>query len=352
MTRHIGAAGPETEREYESMLGRRIERRLSRDAPVGFVVRCDVLCFRMLYNHPHRTNDVGGAFAPEACYFTYYNNLAYDHIHIIDNGDANARDAADRRADVLQVLDEHPEGELLSAVVFFCHGWAHGCQMGFTNDTLTELVEKLAAKCRPDVRIILYACGTASSPEEESLTLFRRGKTADELRDARDDIEAREAVIAAQAAGEGGFAFTLRDLLAATNPDCQVIGHVTTGHATRNPDVRRFSAPAGSGGVRPIPHGTGPRRTHGDEVADPSHELWRRWAFTLANAFDDERPSALLWHFPFMTDAEIRTHLADLYGDPVAAADAAPAAEATDATEATEPAEPSEPVPPPVDACP
>ena len=311
------------------MLGRNLERRLPRDAPVDLVVRCDVLCFRLLYNQPDRMNDVGGAFAPEACYFAYYNNLPYDHIHIIDNGDDNVRAAAARRADVVQVLDEHPAGELLSAVVFFCHGWAHGCQLGFSIDTLTELVEKLAARCRPDVRIILYACGTASSPEEESLVVRRDGMTAEEREAARDDLAARAAVIAEQEAGIGGFAFTLRDLLVATNPDCQVIGHVTAGHATRNPEVRRFSAPAGSGGVRPIPHGSGPRGHRRGEVADPSYELWHRWAYTLAHPFDADRPSALIWHFPFMSDEEIRTHLADLYGDPDEAVADAPEADAT-----------------------
>lgn len=321
MTAHFGVAGPETEAEFQRLIGRRPERRLAREAPNGLVVRCDILSFRMLYNHPDRASDVGGAFAPEACWFTYHNYAPPDSIHIIDNGDENGRGNPARRADVLSVLDQYAS-DPLGIVAFFCHGWPNGMQFGFDLASLPTLVASLAAKSSPNVRIALYACETGASPEEGELEVLRRN-IAHERRSATDEEAARQtrlrAAIAGQAAGEGGFAFALRDQLVATNPGCQVFAHITLGHSTRNPEVRGFAAPAGSAGVPVVAHTAPPRGRDVAEADRAAHELWSRWSHTLAHPFDGERPSSLLWRFPTMTTDEVRAHLDALYAPDSAA---------------------------------
>lgn len=328
MSESFGEAGPETAEEYAHLLGRLPERRLAREAPNGFVIRCDILSFRLLFNHPERRNDVGGTFAPEACWFTHYNYAPFDSIHIIDNGTDNGGPERARREAVLGVLDAHA-GEPLELVAFFCHGWPVGMQFGFRLDSLPDLVAALAAKGAPGIRIVLYACETGASPEEGELEVLRRDRAhpatpeTEEEEAANDRREAAlRATIAGQAAGIGGFAFTLRDQLVATHPGCQVFAHVTLGHSTHNPELRRFSGPAGSPGEPVVPHAPRPRR-HEDEAAQAARAaartLWTRWQQTLADPFSTTRPSSLVWRFPLMTNEEIAAYLDDLYSDHEAA---------------------------------
>jgi len=306
MTVPVGAEGPETQEQLDAfvrMAGRQ-GHRIARDSASTLVVRDDMVSFRALYNSLSQPSDVTGAFMPESRWFTYVHNAPAGSIHVVDNGapeegaDPSAhrrRVTAATRQPMLSVIQGW-SGSPLKVVAIFCHGDASWLQLGFQLNTLPSLAEALASKAAPDVRVILYACLTGASPAEESA--FPRGANG------ASRLEQLRRLLTEQPAGAGGMAFTLRNLLVATNPGASVVAHTTAAHATQNPWVRRFAGPAGSAGEWIVPPAA-----DGEE----GFELWERWRHTLRDPFNSERPSPLLWRFPFMTGEQIRAHLEDLY---------------------------------------
>ena len=85
--------------------------------------------------------------------------------------------------------------------------------------------------------------------------------------------------------GDGGFADALRDALSERGVTGHVDAHVTTGHTTRNPHVRRFYCDGAAAG------------TGGDWLVAPGSPKWRRWVTALKG---DMR-----FRFPWLTPAEI-----------------------------------------------
>ncbi len=263
------------DRLYRS-LGRRVRNldRESEDAN-SIVIRNDIVSFRLRCNKPDRINDVGGAFMPESFYFSYYNFAPIESTYIINNGECtevnghikNPVSAVHMKRRVLEALDSLPSGEEKNIIALFCHGWPDGIQLGFrTNtgmsyrntsmsdtDALALAISRIAS---PDVKVILYACSAG--------------------------------------ANDNGFAATLRDSLVQYCPQCRIDAHKTVAHATKNPHVNRFEAPAGSAGqmiVEPTVH----------------HHLWHRWTTILRHPF--EQHSTLLWKYSQMTIPEIHEYL-------------------------------------------
>jgi hypothetical protein len=305
MTTAVGTEGPETQSQLENFVelaGR--DHSIARDSASTLVVRDDILSFRALYNSISQPLDVTGAFMPESRWFTYVHDAPASSIYVVDNraqerdtdpSDRRRRVTAATRQPMLSAI-EGWAGSPLKAVAIFCHGDAVWLQLGFQLSTLLSLAEAIASKAAPDVRVILFACLTGASPEEQGE--FPYGANG-----ARKRQRLRH-LLTERPAGAGGMAFTLRNLLVATNPDASVIAHTTLGHATRNPWVRRFSGPADSAGEWVVPPAG-----RGEE----GFELWQRWRNTLNDPFNAERPSTLLWRFPFMTSPQICAHLEDLY---------------------------------------
>lgn len=108
-----------------------------------------------------------------------------------------------------------------SRIVFMCHGWDAGFQLGFRltrqkgSDAanLRDLVEALRAQRAfdPGLRsITLFACSAGDEPASEK---------------------------SSPGTGDNSIADYLRDQVG-----CTVIAHWTTGHATRNPDLITFNA--------------------------------------------------------------------------------------------------------------
>jgi hypothetical protein len=111
-----------------------------------------------------------------------------------------------------------------------------------------ELAKYIARSSERDVRVLLYCCSTASTIR---------------------------ALWGKSVGGDGGFADMLRDALCENGAThCRVMGHVTAGHATRNPYVRFFDgagSPVGGAG--------------GTDVVRPSSKLWTAWREALNGQF-------------------------------------------------------------------
>ena len=154
---------------------------------------------------------------------------------------------------VADALAAHPGVE---HVCFFCHGWANGLQL-VPMAHVADLARAIAPKRPgPGPVVTLYACSAADGPH---------------------------------LGGDGGFADALRDALCAAGAtSCVVDAHVTAGHTTRNPYVRRFVGPLAA--------------TGGEYIVAPKSPLWRRWTRALTGD--------LRWEFPALGDDVIRARLA------------------------------------------
>lgn len=304
----------QNERIYNS-LPRNI-RYLQRGDEAGtIVINNDILSFRLRCNHPDRPNDVGGAFMPESYYFSYYNFAPLKITYVVDNGECvmvggkrkNPVSDDQRKTTVLNLLDSLPTNQPKRIIAFFCHGWSTGFQFGFKTDStinyqgietadITALATALSRISLPNVKIVLYACQTGSSPVEgarENLAKEQRKTNPNQLRVNRYQNQINTwSHLDGHPDGSEGFAFKLRDELVARLPNCLVDAHVTLGHSTRNPFVRRFKAPVGSSGEMLVPIG---------------HRLWNKWVNTLRNPFEER--STLVWKFSQMSKDEIHEYL-------------------------------------------
>lgn len=302
------------DRLYSSL--NRVVRRMDRNSEMNsIIVRNDILSFRLRCNHPDRRNDVGGAFMPESYYFSYYNFAPIESTYIIDNGECasvngrykNPVSDLQRKNKVLDVLNNLTDFSPLKVIAFFSHGWSKGLQFGFDADTtvnsqgaevddLTDLAKAISRIAKSDVRIVLYACQTGASPLEAAKESLDREQNSDNPNQTRinryeNNIESLS-YLQELPAGSEGFAFKLRDRLVRYCPNCTVDAHITLGHSTKNPFVRRFEAPAGSAGKT---------------ILQNDDRLWGKWVRTLRDPF--EHSSSLLWTFSEMTINEIHEYL-------------------------------------------
>ena len=172
--------------------------------------------------------------------------------------------------------DEHVHDMRLSYVAFACHGYASGIQLGFDIATVEQLANVMAEVCEDDVVVPLYACSTASTLKQ----LLRMGRGP---------------------GGDGGFADELRDALCRRGlTRCTVDAHTTAGHATMNPNVRRFAGDGshvgGIGGVELFPRG---------KAKSTQRAQHNRWAQRLA-----EKEDQLRFDFPWLTAGELHDAVA------------------------------------------
>jgi hypothetical protein len=205
--------------------------------------------------------DVSGAFYPEALKFVrHHGGISADVRRFPSTGPLEQR-----RAAIAKVLREN--GPTLTALAFFCHGFRHGIQAGYTKSTVLSLASFVATRCTTQSHVILYACDT--------------GRDSDE--DTQDDR-------APGPGGEGGFADALRDACEALNRQTTIVAHTTRGHATTNPHARFFKP--GTGGVG------------GEWFIEPGSRWWPKWRTELYAPF-----STLRFRFPFMTPEAIQHEL-------------------------------------------
>jgi hypothetical protein len=204
----------------------------------------------LLIHAGHNTTkpDATGAFIPEAKNYAKW---------LTAQGWTVERYPFDNRAQKLQRRREVEgllrEGDPVQHFAFFGHGLAKGLQSGHDLATVSTLAEALAVACNWGRLVVtLYACDAAD------------GKGP---------------------GGDGGFADALRDALSERGITGHVDAHVTTGHTTRNPHLRRFYMDGAAVG------------TGGDWLVAPGSPKWRRWVTALKG---DMR-----FRFPWLTAAEI-----------------------------------------------
>ena len=167
-----------------------------------------------------------------------------------------------RLAEVKQFLANE---QSLDYVAFFCHGWADGIQAGLRRKDLRDFVAWLKPHINTaQFRVVLYCCSTA----EDGLA-------------ATDDL-------APGTGGEGGFADKLADELWFLGVDVEVYGHVTAGHTTRNPYVRRFT-------------GSGNHAKGGEWLVQPKTPYWSKWVKLLTTKYR--------FDYPFESQAQIESRL-------------------------------------------
>lgn len=205
--------------------------------------------------------DSSHVFRPEA--------FAFKKMH---GGDCfsfdNRLSLQERRAEVESIL-EHQRGARYNGVAFFCHGLKSSLQTGHTIETLRGLVTGLTGCVAAGAFVVLYACDAADT----------RIKNAP--------------------GGDGGFADKLRDALIKEDLYKWVGGHVdahvTTGHATRNPNVRRFyCTPA-------VPSEEVLGIVGGQYIVEPGSGLWPAWRKSLNGE--------MRFKFPSMPAYDIRKFL-------------------------------------------
>lgn len=172
--------------------------------------------------------DATRAFIPEARRFlAYWEGEGFEpHETLIDN----RRSYGLRRVETEAAIAKVPH---LKHLAVFAHGWASGIQIGYRVIRAGQLADAISAVAHDDEPIVsLYCCSTGAS-QTQGLP-----------------------------GGDGGFADTLRDELCKRGlVHCRVDAHVTAGHTTRNPHVRRFegqgSWAGGQGGSYPVRPGSG-----------------------------------------------------------------------------------------------
>ena len=192
--------------------------------------------------------DATGAFQPEACAFAKMHG-APDPILI-----NNRQIKAIMRQRVLMLVKKYQPDVL----ALFCHGWKTGIQFGFGMAQVQDLVAAFP-KGTIAPRVIIYGCLTADG---------------------------------GGVGGDGGFADALRDAFCTSGRTyAQVDAHVTAGHTTRNPYVRRFEGNGiATGGVG------------GYYLVAPKSALWKRWVQALKGE--------MRFLFPFLTTTDIHADLA------------------------------------------
>lgn len=230
--------------------------------------------------------DATGAFHPEATRWLEAVDASDRELVRFDN----RAELPARRLEVERALAKLLEaGKRAGAVAFFCHGLWRQIQTGHTVATASRLARVLAPLLEVQdgapVSIPLYACDAADGEPVRVGKRVERGP-----------------------GGDGGFADELRDALLRREWDAHgptLLGgwldaHVTTGHTTRNPNVRRFY-------LLPLPHELAIGMVGGTALVSPEERaLWSRWK----HALQDEDAGDLRLRFSTMTRGQIVAELA------------------------------------------
>lgn len=232
-----------------------------------------ILTITPTYNSKNKS-DATGAFIPEALEYRACMSALYPAAEIFAvKFDNSQKVKAKRRTEVEKLIWETGGDGLWDVIAFFGHGLKEAIQSGHDLKTAGDLAEVIALRSSDTVVIPLYACDAA-------------------------DTKVKSAP-----GGDGGMADTLRDILSSKNKLGHIDAHVTTGHTTINPNVRRFSK-----------DGRGPL-TGGHYIVEPKpakdateaqraavSKLWSRWRRALSD-------TDLRFRFPLMTQAEIHAEL-------------------------------------------
>lgn len=206
--------------------------------------------------------DATGAFIPEA------RKWAKIHDGVVEQFD-NTPSLARRRAQVNDILRKH-KGAGHDGIGFFCHGLTKQIQTGHRLADVHGLAT-LLTDCTVDHGpvVALYACDAGD-------TQIKNGP-----------------------GGDGGFADALRDALVRCNVrhwwEGHVDAHATTGHATTNPYVRRFTCAIA------VPSEEVLGLVGGEWIVAPGSFHWPSWV--------KELKGNLRFHFPFMSENMIRRSL-------------------------------------------
>lgn len=204
--------------------------------------------------------DQSGAFEPEARAFAKHHGIPDDHVVEIDI----SADQGARAAQFLTAIRDRAKGPAFSLVAFFGHGLTNNLPQ-FRQVTAPKLAGVLGSVKVPAVHVALYACSTAAG---DRLT------------------------------GDGGFADGLRDALQRNGSiDCTVDGHTTAGHASYNPNLRRFMG-LGTNDAGALVHGG----SGGEWIVAPGSKDWKKWIAYLRTVGRFE--------FPLLTLEEIRAKVA------------------------------------------
>ena len=214
----------------------------------------------------HCKNDASGAFIPEAQEFARRYNIASGDMLSLDCVNFPAKQ---RREEVCSFIRNKKDVELIG---IFCHGWPTGLQIGLNKPHIELLVQYLKLCARKDVKIVLYACSTASNKETRKIKVpLNIGPGTDR-----------------------GFADSLRDSLLKNGfSGGWIDAHKTAGHTTRNPFVVRFYVEPTFEGDWDVPGG--------EWLVSPKSKLWKDWRELLQTDFRFE--------FPVLSEREIYTRL-------------------------------------------
>ena len=194
-------------------------------------------------------HDSSGAFTPMAELFQKVHNVPVNNMWPMD---CRKQSVPERLQDFAMALATVGRHELIDAIAIFCHGFVSGLQVGPKVNTLPDIMPYIYQFCSKEVIIALYACSTGGRyiHANNSLTC------------------------------KGSFAWTLAQKMHAYGFYGWIDAHVTRGHATQNPHVRRFFM-------------TESHSRNSCWVVDPQESLWPLWVKTLR-----EKPTTAL-KFPF-----------------------------------------------------
>lgn len=196
----------------------------------------------------HGKKDATGAFIPEARGFARHYGIPDEHLIGVDCTQPKRQ----RREQVLAAI---ASVEGLEGLLFFCHGWPTGIQMGFNLKNLHILADVIAKHAVDDIKVGLMACLTAENKE--------RDNEVKEIGPATD----------------GGFADRLRDELSARKISRGwVDGHKTAGHTSWNPMLIRFLC-ENANQEEDDDHET----PGGSWIIKPGSLYWKRWREALKN---------------------------------------------------------------------
>lgn len=209
--------------------------------------------------------DATGAFIPEARAFAKCHEVPEENVVGIDCKNFKA---PQRFTELCMALRDRRGIQL---VALFCHGWSSGMQFGMNKTNIPMLVQYMKLSCMKDVKLILYACSTASTSKKTR---------------------------SASAPGtDNGYADKLRDeMLKVGFRGGWIDAHLTPGHTTQNPFlVRLYVEPPFEGGwdVK-----------GGEWLVSPKSAIWPRWKSCVQN-----RKSNFRFRFPLYTEDEIHEFL-------------------------------------------
>jgi hypothetical protein len=120
----------------------------------------------------------------------------------------------------------------INPLAIFAHCTSGACYIGkgLNRRNAESVIKELAPYLSSDVKILIFACSTASGPEEY------------------DTVRDEWVKGTMKMGGKGSLAFKVRDALVKHGKkDAQVWGHPSVGHVSRNPALRVFYSDRGAG---------------------------------------------------------------------------------------------------------